>query len=745
MSKDKPWWMKPVRVLQFNIEDRYGRYVETITGKELVELAEKIHANVLVIFARDPWGRTFYRGGTVGPTHPKMKGDLVRDAIRHGRERGIRVVVMVGHTANKYLYHQHSDWAQINRNGEIILLEHVPLEAQHYEPEWPQLCINSPFIDHVKREIIEGISLDADGVFLDSFRYQPDVERACYCKWCQRRFKEDHDYDMPREADWTDSRWRELWKWRYEVVVSRIKELYETAKQAAPDKLFMYNSHPGGWAGRTNKVVEDARDYMDVIFAECSEVDHQPPGFITEMTKLTKAMSGGKPVWSSRNYFHLYRTVKATTRIAIKQGLREAIIAGGSPWLLVFSVSYRQNPEHLDAAEQVFREHEKIEEYLEDAEPVRYAGIIVSNNTRDFYGREHPQKYVDGIRGVYYALTHSHIPVEFVAERDASSLDKLGEYKVLFVENMVCMKKEIGDAIKKYVERGGGVVSTYLTGTRDENCIRMYDFAYKDVIGASFIGVLRKPWTYMYIDDIKHPLFKDIEEKMILFGDMSYEFRVRRVTPNMGYQTLLDYVHGQALGRIGLAVGNWGHEYTLGRSPPPMAKVTDNPAVIINNYGGGKSVYFTGQLGRHYWRTGLPTFMKLIRNSARYSGGTPPIIVDAPETIHVDTYRQGERIIIHLLNHTYNQLIQAMGTGTTKQPLPPYSSVESVHPPRAIIPVPDISIKLAISHGTKYRVYLPLRDKELDYVVNFKETLGQIMLKLPKLEEYEVVVVEPRK
>ncbi|RLG73003.1 MAG: hypothetical protein DRO08_02595, partial [Thermoprotei archaeon] len=164
------WWKKPVRVLQFNIEDRYGVYVSSISGRELIDYAEKIGANVLVIFARDPWGRTYYRNTSVGPEHPKMIGDLVREVIKAGKEKGIKVVLMVGHTANQYIYRIHSDWAQVNHNGEVILLEHVPYERASYEPEWPQLCINSPFIEHIKKEVDEAIDLGPDGIFLDSFR-----------------------------------------------------------------------------------------------------------------------------------------------------------------------------------------------------------------------------------------------------------------------------------------------------------------------------------------------------------------------------------------------------------------------------------------------------------------------------------------------------------------------------------------------------------------------------------------------
>ena len=736
------WWEKPVRVLQFNIEDRYGVHVSSLSGRELVDYAYRIGANVLVLFARDPWGRTYYRGSSVGPVHPKMKGDLVREAIEAGREKGVRVVVMVGHTANQYMYCLHSDWAQVNRDGEVILLEHVPFGVSGYEPEWPQLCINSPFIEHVKREVLEAIDLGPDGVFLDSFRYQPDIERACYCRWCRERFREEHGYDMPREPRWNDSRWRTLWDWRYRVVVDRIRELYKLVKERSPGTLFMYNSHPGGWAGRTNRIVEMIRDYVDVVFAECSEADHQPPGFITEMVKLTKAMFGGKPVWASRNYFHLYRTAASTTPLAIRQGLRESIVAGGSPWLLVFSTSYRQDPGLLDAAAEVFREHRLIEEYLDGAEPLYYAGIVVSNTTRDHYGRDHPERYVDEVRGFYYALTHSHIPVQFIAETDLVSQEVLSRYKVLILPNTVCLSSEAVSSIKEYVGNGGSLLATYLTSTRNGNCIRQYEFLLSDVLGVELVGVLRQAWSYVVLARKDHPILRGIGKDVILWGDMSYEFQRTRVTPTLGRQAIVRRVSGDEIAYIGLAGGIWGYEYTLGRSPPPYVARLDKPSILVNTYGAGRAVYFAGQLGRHYWRTGLPEYQKLIVNSTVYLGGDPPLEVDAPETLAVEPYRQGERIIVHMLNHTYNQRIQSMGIGRTRQPLPPYSSSESVHPPRQVIPVHNVRVMVGgVDHSIRYSVYLPLRNKYIDYnIIN-----NRLVFSINTITEYEVVIIEPRK
>ncbi len=741
MSRERPWWTRPVRVLQFNIEDRHGINVSKLSGREIVEFAERLGANVLVIFARDPWGRVFYRGSKIGPVYEKMKGDIVREAVEEGRRRGIKIVVMVGHTANKYIYSIHSDWAQVNRDGEVIFLEHVPWKLHGYSPEWPQICINSPFIEEVvMKEIEEVAALGVDGIFLDSFRYQPDIEKACYCKWCERRFQEEHGYPMPREPKWGDSRWRELWEWRYKVVVEKLRLLSEHTKRVAPGRLFMYNSHPGGWAGRTNKVVMMARDSLDVVFAECSEVDHQPPGFITEMVKLTRSMLGDKPVWASRNYFHLYRTVASTTPLAIRQGVREAFVAGGSPWVLMFSNSYFQDRGAAEAIREAFEEHKRIEEYLDGAKPYYSVGVVVSNTTRDHYGKDHPEYYIDEIRGFYYAFTHSHIPVTYISDIDLEDPEYLSRFRVVVLANTACMSNEAVEAIRKYVSRGGRVIATYMASRRGEQCIKSYDLELKDVFGVEMNGLLRRPWSYVVIDEPEHPVFMDINKRILLWGDMSYLFITHRSAPMLGRHTLVVPTTGEPLAHIALALNSFGYEYTLGRSPPAMVTDTSSPAIIYNKYGEGASIYYTGQLGRHYWRTGLPEYGLLIRNSALFlMDNKPDFIVEAPETVAFEAHIQGNRLNLHLLNHTYNQRILATRIGKIKQAVSPYGSAEATHPPREVIPVHNIVIKInkRLAPGNR-RAYSPLTGK--DYYIVEKEDYLEITV--PMLKEYELIVLE---
>lgn len=742
-SFSRDWFKKPARILQFNVEDKFGVYLGKIKGSDIARLAKDLHANVIVMFARDPWGRILFNG-EVAPKHPKIGGrDFLKELIEEARKYNIKVVTMVAHTTNKLFYQLHSDWVQKNIRGEVVVLEHIPFEHSLEHFEWPIMCINSPYMDYLKQEVREAIEkLKPQGVLLDSFRYQPDYEKACYCKYCRELFRKEKGYDIPTEHNWRDSTWRELWRWRYEVVVKKIKELYDIAKNIDPNTVFMYNSHPGGWGGRPNKIVEMARNFIDVVFAECSESDHQPPGFITEMVRLTRAMNGNKPVWASRNYFHMYRTTTATTPIAIKQGLREAVIGGGSPWILIFSSAYVQDRRCFDTVAEVFKELENIEEYLEEAEPIKYVAIVASNNTRDFYGRDHPEIYVDEVRGFYYALVHNHIPVEFVSDRDLtrSYLDK---YDVVVLANTVCLSDQACLEIEKYVDNGGGIVATYLTSTLNENGVERHEYALGNVLGIELIGILTRTWSYISFVK-KHPITYGLNIETVLWGDMDYEFRRRRTARDMPNHAIVRGFEGtDVLAVVAEAFVGYGYEYTRGRSSPPLMFKTEAPAILTYKYGEGKTVYFSGKLGRHYWRTGLPEYKNLIVNSTKWvARKQPPILTDAPETVEIAMFKQRERIIIHLLNHTYNQRILARSLGKPKQPIPGYSGNDTVHPPREVVPVNNISLKVKRTLISNYpcKIYSALTKISLDH----KLEKDYIKIVVPKVKEYEVIVIEPK-
>ena len=721
---------KFTRVLQFNFEDLLAKEVSSIRGEDIVAFAESINANTVVIFARDAWGRAYYNSG-IARKHAKLGDrDLLAEVVEAARRRGISVVVMIGHTTNPELYRKHPDWAQRRADGSVIAMDTDPSRAGG-PMRWPLMCLNSPFLDHVREEVREVLSYGVDGVFLDSFRYMPDADRACFCKYCRARYREETSEELPEEVDWDSESYRRSFKWRYGVNVRGIRAVYERVKELNPQAIVVYNSHPLGWRGRANRILEMARDYVDVVFAECSEADYQPPGFIAEMVKLSKAASGGKPVWASRNSFHTCLTTALTTPVAIRQGLREAFIAGGYPLYLVFSSSFAQNGAKAASAgvREVFGEIEKLEEYMEGAEPVKYAAVLFSSRSRDWGGRDRPDHVTDSFRGFYYALTWSKVPVTYVCD---TVLDRgaIEGFRVLVLANASSMSAEAVRSVEEFVRNGGGVVATYLTSIMDERGWWREEFALSKLMGVKFEGLIKLPWSYVKLLG-NHELSSP--EGLVLWGDFDKEFVDSRTPREAAYHARVVAESGaEVLGYVVEPLHEFGFEYENGRSPPPAGSTVLSPAIVAS--GGARCVYFSGQLGRLYWRTGMPDLERLILKSVRWAGGLPPVEVLGRGLLQLEAYRRSGQLIIHLLNLTYERRL--IVRGNTAMTRGWASTAESVHPPSAVVPLSDLVVRLRGFEAAK--AYSPLTGAKFEV----KTSEGHVDVLVPKVEEYEVLVVE---
>ena len=715
------------RILQFNFEDKDLLYLDRIRGQDIVKLAADLHCDTVVLFARDAWGRAYYDSKTARKASRLGSRDLLREAVEEARKRGIRVVLMVGHTANPELFSKHPEWAQRSAGGSVIRMDADPQSRVDAELRWPLMCLNSPFLEMVVEEVEEVLSYGVDGVHLDSFRYMPDFERACYCEFCRRAHREDLGRDLPESEDWNSRAYRETFRWRYDVTVKAIEKIYRVLKSRNADAVLVYNNHPAGWRGRANTIVELARDSIDVVYAEASEVDYQPPGFLAEMVKLSSALSGGKPVWSTRNTFHTALTTTSTTSLAIKQGVREIFAAGGSPVVLLFSSTYAQSRYYADAVREAFREVEKLEEYMEGARRVRYAAVAYSNRSRDWAGGSDPRHVTDEVRGFYYALAYNGLPVDFVVDRqlDGGSLDG---YKVLVLPYTASLSSGGVENVKRYAS-AHGIVATYLTSIMNEDGDALEDFQLSEEIGASYRGLIRYPWSYVIVNR-DHPVTRGVPDEIVLWGDFDRVFRERRTPPSIAWHTRVEPLGGaRVLGFVGEPASDYGFEYENGRSPPLLGSLSKNPAVIVKE---PRAVYFTGQLGRLYWRLGLPHHEQLILGSVLWSGGPPPVRGRSDGLFLLEAYERSGQVIVHLLNHTYDRRIIARGN--VDDPVMWHSTVETVMPPRRAVP---IEVEIEVRGFEPVSAWSPLTDRKL----SVEKGDGVVTVRV-RLEEYELVILD---
>ncbi len=713
------------RVLQFNIEDALSYGADRVTGRDIVELAERLGANTITFFARDAWGRAYYDSRLARKSEKLGPRDLLREVLEEAGRRGIAVIPMVGHTTNPELYSRHPEWAQRDREGRVIAMDTDPERAPRGKATWPLMCLNTPFLEHVAAEVGEVMEYGVDGVFLDSFRYMPDADRACFCETCRRKYREETGRELPfREED--EDFYRDAYRWRVGVNVEALRRVSGEVHRRGG--VLVYNNHPLSWRGRANTIAEHARDYVDVFFAECSEADYQPPGFIAEMVKLTRALTG-KPVWASRNSFHMSLTTQETSPLAVRMGVREAFAGGGWPLVLLFSSTFLNGFE-AEAVSQAFREVERLEEYMDGAEPLPYVAVAWSNRTRDWAGSAMAPHVADAYRGFYYLLMTNGLPVNYVSD---TCLDTgcYKEYRGIVLAGVESMSRAAASALSRHLEGGGGLVATFNTGMRDESGHPLEDTLLSGPLGLGFDGILEMPWGYLRVEE-RHPVTAGLAGRTLLMGDYDREFVERRVPPRMGWHVRVSRVPREArvLGRVVTPRGEYGYEYENGRSPPPPGEVLDVAGLVA----GGRWVYFSGQPGRAWWRQGSPLLGRLLMNAVLYAAGEPPVRVRSGGFVELEAYvREGE-VLVHLLNHTYaDRLVTGRAAAVNRMWT---STPEAVHPPTRVAPLGDVRVEL---RGFEVkRAYEPLTGREL----RVSNGGGSVSVELPRLDEYTFIVVE---
>ncbi len=736
-----------IRALQVNIEDPFGFYAEELDADRIVELAERVHANTVIVFARDAWGRVFYPGSKLYPRHPRAALDAV-ELSRKLRERGISPVFMAVHTANRYIYRLHPSWAQRTRDGEPIVLENIPLEERVRDPHWPQICPNSPameefFVPEI-REVVE--KLKPDAVHLDSFRYLPDLSKACYCQYCRARFRRETGFELPATLNPEDEAYRLAWEWRYRVAAEAIRRLSREAKSLDPGVAIFYNNHPAGWAGRGNRILEEARDAIDAAYAEGTETDSRGPGFLTFITKLSRALLGGGRVLTTRNLFFFLRVPQSPPAPTIRQGIREIVAAGGEPVAVTFASQLSTDTRALDALAEVYEELESVEDYLASQRPLNYVALTYSTFTHDWALHPRPEYYIGEVLGLAMMLMHNHVPWSIVSERTIEESGIPEGYKALIAGSMVAVSDEAEERMGSWVEGGGVLVATHQFGYMRRDFTYRHNLALSEAFGVCFEGVQKLGYLYYDLESTgAYGEYWSGMPRYIPFGDHSTAFRRDRRDPMLGENVKIMTssrcgVSARILARVRLARRAWGYEYTLGRSTPPPGPLTEMPGIIMNRYGSGYTLYYSVRLGLHYDRLGHPDYAQLLLRPLKKLIPPPPVEAEAPDTVQVEPYRlDGGGYLIHLVNHTYNQRFLDAPIGAARQPLPPFDPSYSIHPIRWVIEVPSVRLALRVEPGS-YLVRRLIGGGEERIQVKPGERLTYT---LQGLGEYELLAVLP--
>ncbi len=253
------------------------------------------------------------------------------------------------------------------------------------------------------------------------------------------------------------------------------------------------------------------------------------------------------------------------------------------------------------------------------------------------------------------------------------------------------MSNATAERLRKYVQGGGNIFSTFETSLYDETGMRRKDFALAELMGvqsnAKIVGPMR--WDFMK-PAATNSLLNGLDRALI----PSSTYHVQ-VTPQ-GTQPLLFFTKPLA-GRY-----------------DGTPQVSSDPALLVKPTGSGTSVYFSGDLGASIEAFHVPELLRLVANAGSDFAPRPVVIEGAPGSVEVVLRTQGDkRSLLHLVNFTG----------------------EMTRPMQHVVPINDIIITLPDQFRSARTLYHSA-------ALKISTTAKGTRIILPKLEAYEVVVLE---
>lgn len=621
--------------------------------------------------------------------------DLFGELCRAAHEDGLVVFArMDSNRAHEEFHRAHPDWFAVDAEG-----------RPHMAGELFVTCVNGPYYsEHIPAILREVAELYHPEGFTDNSWSGLGRSTVCYCGNCRRQFHERSGLDLPRGKDWNNPSYREWIRWNYDRRLEIWNLNDRTTKAAGGPECIWSGMNSGSIGGQS----QSFRDYKAICErAEIIMLDHQArsdaSGFQHngEAGKLIHGLLGWDKLIPES--MAMYQAGRPTFRLASKPAAEARMwmldgIAGGlQPWWHHVG-AYHEDRRMYHTAEPVYRWHAEHEAFLVDREPVATVGVVWSQQNQDFYGRDDADLLVElPWRGMTQALIRARIPYLPV---HADHVDRDGgRFAVLVLPNLGALSDAQVDAIRRFVQRGGGLVATGQSSRFNEWGDPRPDFALAGLLGAHVanpsaagdearrrLEAAETAHTYLRLvperrgsvdgpiagtepaaGGERHPALRGFEETDLLpFGGT-----LARLKLDPTAKVLATFVP---------AFPVYPPETSWMREP-----TTDVPGLIVNTTRtGARIAYLPSDLDRRFGRDNLPDHGDLLANLVRWTAKDEvPLIVEGAGLLDCHLYRQAGRLILHLVNLT--------SSGSWRQP---------VH---ELIPVGPLRIRLRLPEGIRSR------------------------------------------
>ncbi|HEX3729316.1 MAG TPA: alpha-amylase family protein, partial [Opitutaceae bacterium] len=684
----EPWYRRTLRWGQTNINELDPTRYDIRWWREQWRRTrtQGIVVNAGGIVAYYPTEVPFHRRARFLGSH-----DLFGDLTKAAREEGIVVFARMDSGGNdENFYRAHPDWFATDAEGRPYRREH-----DLYMP-----CLNGPYYGAYLNAILKEVAAryKPEG-FTDNYWSSWGRNTICYCPNCTQQFRAKTGQDLPRKKDWNDPTYRHWIEWAYACRLRVWDENNRLTREVGgPDCVWvgMNGGSPYGEA-------QQFRDFRAICQrTEILMLDDQRRANATgfqrnaQVGKLVHGVLGWDKV--APESMAMYQTTAPTFRQAAKPPAEarlwmiEGFAGGIQPWWHYLG-AYGEDRRSYQTPVKLCQWHAENEAYLVRRRPVASVGIVWSQRSSDFFGRDDWQNQASApADGFMQALVRARIPTLPVhlddLEREAPQL------KLLVLPNIGAMTEAQAASIRRFVQSGGGLLATGQTSLCDEWGDPRADFALADLFGAHLpanAAVRAEATRRRWAEEESHTYLRLVPELRRLVDGPHIPGEPLATGPRhpalRGFDQTDILAFGGTVEDLQLDPGakvlaTFIPPYPV--SPPEddwmRTPRTNIPALIVNEQPGrGRVAYLPADLDRRYDRNLLPDHGDLLANLARWAAREDmPLKVEGPGLVDCNLYRQPGRAILHLVNLT--------NAGTWRAPV---DELIPVGPLRVAVRLPD--------------------------------------------------------
>lgn len=626
------WWRHPFRIFQTNIR-------EVDSGLDVQRNVRDILDFGCNVWLLNAGGIVSHYPSKLDHQHPspwlkdRPSGDLLGDAIEEAHRLGVRVMARCDFSKlHRDQFERHSDWFYVSPKG----------GPQIYNGLY-SACPSGPYYQEKSLEVISEIldNYAVDAFFFNMFGmalrdYSGNYHGICQCVNCQRRFAAfSGGMTLPRQETYADPAypvWRRYTRELLDGIAGGVRRLIKSRRS---DVALLLNSNP------------------DVTFHEINNAVERPLPLwryhAGEVAKTSRNAYPDRPVAiNCVMFWDIPYRFSAEQPGMVQLSLAQVIASGANPYSYVLGHTANQpDRKNFPAVRRLNQFHRANERWYGGIESAAEVLLVSPTQSQDAYGDDFNAKVQGAFRGAYRALVESHLPFDVLPDEKLAAAQadgRLARYRAVVLPNAAALSDEQAALLDGYVDRGGGLVATFETGTRDlAGAIRAAGAVALRSLGAARVlarrdGVRELRGSYLRVTNRED--LADLPDTDLVPVDRAFLYVERRegVEPSFAFV---------GPSRYGPPEKCWWDEVLE----------TDHPGLLWQTHGRGKTAYFPWPVDTLFYGHSLMECRSMLAHAVRTVARVSQVKTDLPPQVEVTVHRQPSSgaTLVHLVNSSGHQ------------------------------------------------------------------------------------------